>query len=80
MQHDTTKTCSSCGTKVARQDCHKNRFGEYICRNCQQAGVVATRNSRFWAWVKRALRRSAWGLVGTVIVLAILSLLFLFSQ
>lgn len=80
MQHDTHKVCAACGTSVARQDCHKNRFGEYICRNCQAAGIRFTRQSRVWSWVRRALRRSAWGLVGTALILVVLALLFLFSR
>jgi hypothetical protein len=80
LQLDTTKTCSACGKKVARQDCHKNRFGEYICRTCQQAGITATKQSRSRAWLKRAMRRSFWGLMGTVLTLMVLAMLFLFSQ
>lgn len=38
----TTKRCATCGNTVDRQDCHKNRFGEYICRTCQAAGLKAT--------------------------------------
>ena len=34
----TMRVCTGCGTKVARQDCHRNRYGEYICRPCQAAG------------------------------------------
>lgn len=33
------KIFSVCGLTVARRDCHKNRYGKYICKNCQAAGV-----------------------------------------
>lgn len=32
------RVCSVCGAVVERKDCHKNRFGEYICHKCQLAG------------------------------------------
>ena len=28
------RTCAQCGMKVARSDCHKNRYHQYICRAC----------------------------------------------
>jgi len=38
------KKCSACGEVVRRRDCHKNRYGEYICRQCQAKGI------RFTPW------------------------------
>lgn len=38
-----SRVCSACGTSVAREDCHKNRYGEYICRECQSAGIKFVR-------------------------------------
>lgn len=40
------KVCSACGTTVDRQDCHKNRYAEYICWRCQSAGVKFVRRRR----------------------------------
>src|SRR5512133_3216109 len=40
---DMSRVCSACGTSVARGDCHKNRYGEYICRECQSAGIKFVR-------------------------------------
>jgi endogenous inhibitor of DNA gyrase (YacG/DUF329 family) len=31
--------CSTCGATVEREDCNRNRFADYICRNCQNAGI-----------------------------------------
>ena len=39
---DVLKKCSVCGTTVRRRDCHKNRYGEYICRPCQANGMRFT--------------------------------------
>jgi hypothetical protein len=38
-----SRICSACGTVVARKECHKNRYGEYICRECQSAGIKFVR-------------------------------------
>jgi hypothetical protein len=38
--------CSICKAPVLRKDCHRNRYDEYICRSCQDAGI------RF-SWRKR---------------------------
>jgi hypothetical protein len=66
----TSKVCSSCGLIVARSDCHKNRYGEYICRACQASGVRFTRRAKF-GFLGGRLFTGAWLLL---IVLALLSL------
>ena len=33
------KVCFTCDATVERKDCHRNRFAEYVCRNCQNAGI-----------------------------------------
>lgn len=38
--------CSACGATVERKDCHRNRYGEYICRRCQAAGIRFTWHQR----------------------------------
>lgn len=40
---DMSRVCSACGTSVAREECHKNRYGEYICRECQSVGIKFVR-------------------------------------
>ena len=60
----TTKVCSTCRAEVARQDCHKNRFGEYICSNCQAAGVKASRFRIMRHVSKKLLRKVLWALSG----------------
>ncbi|MDO9196724.1 hypothetical protein, partial [Rhodoferax sp.] len=52
---DMFKVCSACGTTVDRQDCHKNRYAEYICWRCQSAGVKFVRRRRRHHVVRWAL-------------------------
>ena len=40
------RVCSACGATVERNLCHKNRYGEYICRKCQHDGVEFTWRQR----------------------------------
>ena len=40
------RVCSSCAATVERKDCHKNRYSQYICRRCQEAGVKFIRSKR----------------------------------
>jgi|GEM_PF-1893790 len=42
----SSRVCSSCAATVERQDCHKNRYSQYICRQCQTAGVKFTGRQR----------------------------------
>lgn len=51
-----TRVCASCGAVVARQDCHKNRYGEYLCRVCLKSGVRSTSKGRARHWSRRVLR------------------------
>ena len=43
---DPLRVCSACGATVARQDCHKNRYAEYICHQCQRDGTSFTRRAQ----------------------------------
>jgi len=50
------KDCAGCGTSVPRQDCHRNRYGEYICRTCQAAGIRFSPKRRRFHWLHRLIR------------------------
>lgn len=52
---DMTKVCSACGATVARTDCHKNRYAEYVCRKCQTAGIKFTRRGQLRYLMRRGL-------------------------
>lgn len=58
------KICSVCGSTVARRDCHKDRYGKYICKNCQAAGVKHSLRERLLRKSRRALRGFWLGLAG----------------
>ena len=45
------KVCSACAATVERKDCHRNRYGEYICRKCRTAGIKFT-------WQRRLRHRT----------------------
>lgn len=34
-----TRHCATCASVVDRKNCHRNRFGEHICRQCQARGI-----------------------------------------
>lgn len=50
-----TRQCSACGTVVARKECHRNRYAEYICRACQAKGIKFTPHGRRRHGLRRAL-------------------------
>ncbi len=62
------RACAACGAMVSRQDCHRNRYGEYICRTCQSAGVKhtlrGTLNKRGKAWALRLLNAVIFAALG----------------
>ena len=62
------KTCSACGSTVSRQDCHKNRYKEYVCRTCQAAGIRYTRAARLTYWLQRMPFVILWSLIGTALI------------
>lgn len=51
------RACSVCSAVVPRKDCHKNRFGEYICRTCHDSGRTYTPGRRFRYRSKRMFSR-----------------------
>ena len=66
------KKCSVCGTAVRRRDCHKNRYGEYICRPCQANGVRFTPRRQLIHGGKKWLLR----FVGLLLLTGVLALFF----
>ena len=68
---NVTKSCASCGVDVARQDCHRNRYGEYICRTCQAAGIRFSPQRRRFHWLHRLVQVSRPWLAYLAIALAV---------
>ena len=70
-----SKTCSVCGAVVERQDCHRNRFAEYICKTCQSAGIKSTWRRRAKHITKKfTLRAGRW--VGAALLVVVLIWMF----
>lgn len=62
------RTCSGCGATVSRRDCHKNRYGEYLCRSCQASGMKFTRTKQLRHWAGHTPAILMWSLVGAALV------------
>jgi hypothetical protein len=62
------KVCFKCGETVERRDCHKNRFGEYICRSCQAGGVKASWYRPLSKIVKMMFRQILLWLAGAAVI------------
>jgi hypothetical protein len=66
------KTCFVCSNTVERADCHKNRYGKYICRKCQSAGVTPTLRQRVRNLIAkmRTMERKLWLMLIRVLLVA----------
>jgi hypothetical protein len=74
----TLKTCSACGAAVSRAQCHRNRYGEYICHGCQARGIRFTWHQRWRKFRKSNGRSVKWALVAVGAIVLTLLLLFRF--
>lgn len=70
------RKCSGCGLTVSRGDCHKNRYGEYLCRNCQAAGMKFTGAARSRRWRRRAPAIILSSLLAMAVIALVISLLY----
>lgn len=68
---DSLRVCSACGTTVARQDCHKNRYSEYICHHCQRDGIMFTRREQYRHFFRWSTGRALLFLAGLCLILLI---------
>jgi hypothetical protein len=50
------RNCVGCGREVARPECHRNRYGEYVCRDCQAKGFRYSTSRRLGFQLKRFLK------------------------
>lgn len=71
-----TRTCNSCGATVHRADVHKNRLGQYICKECRSSGVRAAGRHRLRHLYQRMPTALAVFLV-VLLVVVLLPLAFL---
>jgi hypothetical protein len=70
------RKCFSCGASVLRQDCHKNRYGEYVCRACQASGVRFSKRSGWRYWLSLAPVIILWSVVVTALITLVFWVLF----
>ena len=68
---DTSRVCSACGTTVARRDCHKNRYSEYICHQCQREGISFTRREQLRYLFRWSPARAFLLLMGLALILLV---------
>lgn len=69
------RTCNACSSRVHRDEVHKNRYGQYICKACRSDGVRAVGRRR----VHRLAQDMPVALVaflGVILVLVVLPLVF----
>ena len=64
----TLEPCIFCGSKAPRLECHRNRYGEFICRRCSAEGKRWSRRRV----VQRALIRCLLYLGGIALLFVIL--------
>lgn len=65
------RTCNACGSCAHRDEVHKNRYGQYICKVCRAGGVRAVGRRR----VLHMARRMPTALVAFLVVILVLVLL-----
>ena len=59
------RECAACARQVERKDCHRNRYREYICRECQSSGRRFTIRGKMQKTTKRVgktMRMVGWTL------------------
>ena len=71
------RICASCGARVQREDVHKNRYAQYICRQCRSSGVKAVGQKSIRHFVSRipVLALGAMGVLLLIVLLVVLALL-----
>lgn len=70
------RKCSGCGATVPRRHCHKNRYGEYVCRSCQAAGIKFTKAARWRSWIGQTPAIVMWSLTVTALLALLIWVLY----
>lgn len=65
------RTCNACGAKVHREEVHRNRYGQYICKGCRSDGVRVVGRHR----LRHLVQRTPTALVAFLVVLVVLVVL-----
>ncbi|MFO1190865.1 MAG: hypothetical protein U1F00_01670 [Rhodoferax sp.] len=70
------RTCSACRVRVHRDEVHKNRYGQYICKLCRNDGVRAVGLRRFQHLLHR-MPTALLAFLGVVLAMAVATLVVL---
>lgn len=74
------RTCASCSVQVPKADVHKNRYAQYICRNCRSSGVKVVGRKSLRRSLSRMPAALALVLLGVVPVLLLLVIVIVASS
>ncbi len=70
------RVCAGCKKEVPRQDCHRNRYGEYICRSCQAGGLKFTWPHALTGLLQRGLKKYGTRLLYVLVALCVIGIFF----
>lgn len=78
-QKSDVRSCAACGSVVDRSELHKNRYAQYICRQCRSAGVRFVGIKHVSHLFSKTPAAIIGMIVGAVAVLLLLAVLLLVS-
>ena len=73
------RICDSCGASVHKLDMHKNRYAQYICRECRSSGIKAVGRKNLRYLVAKIPLLTLATIAGLMLVLVVLLLALLGS-
>lgn len=73
------RICDACGASVQKRDVHKNRYAQYICRECRSSGVKAVGHKSF-RYFGSKIPKLALGAIGVLVSLVLLVVLALLAS
>ena len=62
-RESSPRNCTFCDQIITRKDCHRNRYGEYVCLECKKKGKRWSSRRRFFRVAKRFLKFFIIGLI-----------------
>ena len=74
------RVCAACAAKVHRADAHRNRYAQYICRECRSSGVRAVGQKNLRYFIAKIPVIALGAIAGLVLVLLLVILALLGSS
>jgi hypothetical protein len=65
-----------CGAQVSRQNGHRNRYGEYVCRACEASGIKFSLRQRIRRLLKRSVPKAIFWFGVLLLTLLLMGALF----